>query len=63
MAALVTRFNTTRTIMGRHFSIQEVEFWGRIRLLGGGDTIRAAAICQSDAEDRRDASYVWVSPI
>ena len=62
LAALVTRFNTTRTIIGRLFSDEEVEFWGRVRLLGGGDTIRAAAVCQSNAEDRRDSSYVRVSP-
>jgi len=60
IATLTTRYNTTHTIIKRHFRVQEVEFWGKFRRLGGGDTMRAAAICQSNAEDRRDASYVRV---
>ena len=60
ITTLATRYNTTRAIVKRHFLVQEVEFWGKFRRLGGGDTMRAAAVCQSNAEDRRDASYVRV---
>ncbi|KAF8955921.1 hypothetical protein BDZ97DRAFT_1854368 [Flammula alnicola] len=58
VATLATRYNTTRAIVKDHFSAQQVEFWGKFRRLGGGDTMRAAAIVQSNAEDRRDASHV-----
>jgi hypothetical protein len=58
--ALVTRYNTTRSIVKHHFSVQDVEVWGKFRRLGGGDTMRAVAVCRSNAEDRRDASYVRV---
>jgi hypothetical protein len=60
IATLCTRYNTRRTIISRHFAVQEVEFWGKFRRLGGGDTMRAAAVCQSNAEDRREATYVRV---
>ena len=61
-ATLATRFNTSPTIIGRHFSEEEVELWGRLRLLGGGDTIRATSVGLSNAEDRWDVSYVRVCP-
>ena len=61
MVTLATRYNTTRTVIGRHFSVDKVEFWGRLRRLEGGDTMRAALVCQAYADDRRDASYVRVS--
>ena len=51
------------TIVKCHFSAQEVEFWGKFHRLGGGDTMRAAAICHASAEDRRDVSYVRVGTI
>ena len=60
IAALVTRYNTTRAIINRHFSVQDLEVWGKIRRLEGGDTMRASAVCRANAEDRRDASYVRV---
>jgi len=60
IATLATRYNSTRAIIKRHFSAKEVEFWGKIRRLEGGDTMRAAAVCHANAEDRRDASYVRV---
>ena len=60
IASLVTRYDTTRTIIKRHFRAQELEIWGKFRRLEGGDTMRAAAVCRAEAEDRRDASYVRV---
>ena len=63
IAALVTRYNTSRTIIKRHFTVQEMEVWGKIRQLGGGDTMRAVKVCRTEAEDRRDASYVRVRAI
>jgi hypothetical protein len=60
VATLVTRYNTTRAIVKHHFSVQDVEIWGKFRRLGAGDTMRAVAVCRSDAEDRREASYVRV---
>jgi hypothetical protein len=53
IASLVTRYDTTRTIIKQHFRAQDIEVWGKLRRLGGGDTMRAAAVCRADAEDRR----------
>ena len=61
IVTLVTRYNTTRTIIKRHLSVQDIEIWGKIRRLDGGDTMRAAAVGRANAEDKRDASYVRVS--
>lgn len=60
IASLVTRYDTTRTIIKRHFQVREMDIWGKFRRLEGGDTMRAAAVCRAEAEDRRDASYVRV---
>jgi hypothetical protein len=60
IAALVTRYNTTRTIIKRQVSAHNIEVWGKFRRLGGGDTMRAAEVCRSNTEDRREASYVRV---
>ena len=63
IATLATYYNSTHAIIKCHFSAKEVEFWGKIRQLEGGDTMRAAAICHANAEDRRDTSYVQVCTI
>jgi hypothetical protein len=60
---LVTRYKSTRAIIKHHFSVQDVEVWGKFRRLEGGDTMRAVAVCRSNTEDRRDASYVRVCAI
>ena len=38
-----------------------VQHWGKLRILPAGDTIRAASL-QTHAEDRRDCTFVRVSP-
>jgi hypothetical protein len=60
LAALATRYDKPLAAVRRHFSDQNVEFWGKIRRLGEGDTMRAAAMMKSSTEDGRDASYVKV---
>ena len=57
---LVTRYNTTRTIIKRHLNVNEIEIWGKIRRLEGGDTMRAVQVSRPNTEDNRDASYVRV---
>ena len=63
IATLITRYNSTHAVVKRHLSVQEIEFWGKIRRLGGGDTMRAAAVCHANVEDRCDTSYVRVRTI
>ena len=60
IVTLVTRYNTTRTIIKRHLNVNEIEIWGKIRRLEGGDTMRAVQVSRPNTEDNRDASYVRV---
>ena len=60
IATLVTRYNTTRTIIKRCLSVNDIEIWGKFRRLEGGDTMRAVEVSRSNTEDKRDASYVRV---
>ncbi|KAF6747418.1 hypothetical protein DFP72DRAFT_821756 [Ephemerocybe angulata] len=36
----------------------KIEVWGRLRKLGGGDTMLASEMVQKTAEDKRDATFV-----
>jgi len=38
----------------------KVEVWGKLRRTGGGDTMLASKVVTSNAEDRRDATWVRV---
>ena len=39
--------------------VDEIESWGKVERLDGGDTIRASELVKGQ-EDGREASYVWV---
>ncbi|KAF9472876.1 hypothetical protein BDN70DRAFT_818022 [Pholiota conissans] len=58
IAALATRYDKHISAVRPHFFSECVEFWGRIRRQGASDTMRAAQMTKSVAEDGRDASFV-----
>lgn len=64
IAALATRYGKTSSIVRRNFFDENVEFWGKIRRLEGGDTMHASKMGKSEnLEDSRDNSFIWVSQI
>ncbi|KAL6308889.1 hypothetical protein BKA93DRAFT_815202 [Sparassis latifolia] len=56
VGALATRFNVTARV-ARHALPEQIELWGKVRILPDGDTIHAAALSKP-CEDRHDATYV-----
>jgi hypothetical protein len=65
-AALATRYSNLgqkaipmKTIR-KHFKTSDVQIFGRVKMKGGGDTVRAAAVCKMTATDSREASFVRV---
>ena len=69
--ALVTRFSPLDVKQEDLIPIQrikellvqsEIESWGRLRRLEGGDTMLASETVKLESEDRRDATFVKVSP-
>ena len=60
--SLSTRYNKPASTIREYFSVQNVQQWGRVRRLDGGDDMYASALCRS-AEDKRDATFIRVSVI
>lgn len=58
--ALCTRFKSVTAHALRQAIPEEVDEWGKVRILNDGDTIRAAAL-DTPGEDSRDATFVRVS--
>ncbi|KAF9470229.1 hypothetical protein BDN70DRAFT_821602, partial [Pholiota conissans] len=58
VATLATRYGKNPAIIKRHLSRDNIEFWGKLRRIDGGDLMRAADVGQVVAEDRRDATHV-----
>ncbi|KAH9847274.1 hypothetical protein C2E23DRAFT_742220 [Lenzites betulinus] len=59
IGALRTRMDTVMPHLIRRALPDEVDEWGKLRILNDGDTIRAAAMEKSGSpEDKRDATYV-----
>lgn len=46
--------------LGDLVTLEKISVYGRVRVLGGGDSIRVARLNGADA-DRRDASFISVS--
>jgi hypothetical protein len=60
IAALATRYSTTVAVIRKHVAVDQIEEWGKVRRIDGGDTMNASAL-MSSTEDRRDATFVRVS--
>jgi hypothetical protein len=56
---LATRYDTTVAVIQKHVAVDQIEEWGKVRRIDGGDTMNALALVSS-VEDRRDATFVWV---
>ena len=57
-AALATRYDVRKNIAKLHVP-HEIEQWGKVRRIDGGDTMVAALLGRSHL-DRRDASHIRV---
>jgi hypothetical protein len=56
---LQTRYKKPANVIRRYLDVNEIESWGKVKILNGGDTINASSLVKSQ-EDRRDASFVRV---
>jgi hypothetical protein len=56
---LATRYDTTVAVIRKHVAVDQIEEWGKVHRIDGGDTMNASALVSS-AEDRRDATFVRV---
>ncbi|KAI0694856.1 hypothetical protein C8Q76DRAFT_634372 [Earliella scabrosa] len=56
VGAIVTRLDSEAGIVRRHVPT-EIEHWGKVRIINGGDTIHAASLVKR-LGDRRDQTYV-----
>ncbi|TEB26702.1 hypothetical protein FA13DRAFT_1756223 [Coprinellus micaceus] len=70
--ALVTRFSALDATKDDLIPLErakelllasEIEGWGRLRRLGGGDTMLANAFVSQQADDRRDATFIRFDPL
>jgi len=59
---LSTRYDKPLATIRKYFSLQDVQQWGRVRVLDDGDDMHASALYRQ-AEDRRDATFIRVSVI
>ena len=57
MAALATRYNVSKAVAKQR---REINQWGKVRRINGGDTMVAALIGRHSL-DRRDATHIQVS--
>lgn len=62
IGALCTRFTTATPSIIRQALQDNAQEWAKFRILGDGDTMRAAAL-DTPMRDRRNASYVRVRPL
>ncbi|TFK58699.1 hypothetical protein BDN72DRAFT_781697 [Pluteus cervinus] len=58
VVSLATRYNVSMAKSRKHFSIKNLQLFGRVERLDGGDIMTASLVKKSTAEDRRDASFV-----
>ncbi|KAF9537573.1 hypothetical protein CPC08DRAFT_738871 [Agrocybe pediades] len=58
IAAVSTRYDKSMTIARRVFDQSDLEVWGRIGIVNGGDIMRACEVGKRSAEDSRDATFV-----
>lgn len=59
VTCLSTRYNQSVATVRRFLVVDDIESWGKVERLEGGDTIRASELVKGQ-EDGREASYVRV---
>ena len=59
IVCLSTRYDKSVTIIRQHLKVDDIESWGKVQRLEGGDTMRASELTKNQ-DDGRDASYVRV---
>ena len=60
-AALATRYNVSKVVAKRQIP-KQIDQWGKVRRIDGGDTMVAALIGRHSL-DRRDATHIRVSDL
>jgi len=60
VVSLATQFNVHVLVVRCHFNPDNVVQWAKVCHLSGGDDMLASELA-SYAEDRRDATFIWVS--
>lgn len=61
IVCLATRYNKTVGAVRQHLSVNDIEQWGKVQIVGGGDTMVASSLVKYSQEDSRNATYVRVS--
>jgi hypothetical protein len=61
LVCLATRYNKTVRAVRQCLSAVDIELWGKVNIVGGGDTIVASSLGTSSQGDSRNATYVRVS--
>ena len=61
LVCLATWYNKTVGALHQHLSVKDIELWGKVRIVSGGDTMVASSLVKSSQENLRNATYVWVS--
>ena len=59
IVCLSTHYEKSVTVIHQNVKMNNIESWGKVQHLDGGDTMNASALVKSQ-EDQRDASYVRV---
>ena len=63
LVCLATRYEKPVGAVRQHLSVDNIELWGKVQIVGGGDTMVASSLVKGSQEDSRDATYVRVSII
>jgi hypothetical protein len=61
LVCLATWYDKTVGAVRRHLSISDIEVWGKVQIVGGGDTMVASSLVKTSQDDSRNATYVRVS--
>lgn len=63
VAALAARYKISVATVNQHFDDEGIEAFGKLRqtFSEAGETMTAAGVASTTAEDSRDASYIRVS--
>jgi hypothetical protein len=61
LVCLATRYNKTVSAVRRHLSVNDIELWGKVQIVDGGDTMVASSLVKNSQDDSRNATYVRVS--
>ena len=60
LASLAIQFSTTADVIGRYLP-QKLQEWGKLRISGDSEIVRASDHAELDPDASRDATFVRVS--